>query len=110
MRSPRPNERESTRPPRASRTDHHDQVWVGSLDGRMRTPLRLNQSGSDSSDPYPIDDRLVVFSSTRPGGRGGYDLHLGGREDGASWPLSSPGINTAQEELGASYARAAVKK
>jgi hypothetical protein len=69
-----------------------------------------NQPGSDSSAPYPIDDRLVVFSSTRPGGRGGYDLYLGDREDGASWPLSSPGINTAQEELGASYARAPVKK
>jgi Tol biopolymer transport system component len=93
-----------------SRTDHHDQVWVGSLDGRTREPLALNQPGSDSSDPYPIDDRLVVFSSTRPGGRGGYDLYLGDREDGASSSLSLPGINTAQEELGASYARVAVKK
>ena len=93
-----------------SRTDHHDQVWVGSLDGRTRRPLRFNQPGSDSSDPYPIDDRLVVYSSTRAGGQGGYDLYLGDREDGASWSLSSLGINTPQEELGVCYDRAPVKK
>lgn len=89
-----------------SRTDRHDQVWVGSLDGRTRRPLRINRPGSDSSDPYPIGDRLIVFSSTRPGGRGGYDLYLGDREDGASWSLSPMGINTPDEELGATYARA----
>ena len=93
-----------------SRTDHHDQVWVSSLDGRTRRPLPLNQPGSDSSDPYPIDDRLIVFSSTRPGGRGGYDLYLGDREDGASWSLDSLGINSGQDELGASYAGAPGKK
>jgi Tol biopolymer transport system component len=93
-----------------SRTDHHDQVWMGSFDGRMRRPLGFNQLGSDSSDPYPIDDRLVVYSSTRAGGHGGYDLYLGDREDGASWSLTLPGINTAQEELGACYDQGAVKK
>ena len=93
-----------------SRTDHHDQVWVGSLDGRTRRPLRFNQLGSDSSDPYPIDDRLVFYSSTRAGGQGGYDLYLGDRDDGASWSLSSLGINTPQEELGVCYDRASVKK
>ncbi|MGO9463573.1 MAG: TolB family protein [Isosphaeraceae bacterium] len=93
-----------------SRTDHHDQVWVASLDGRTRSPLRFNQLGSDSSDPYPIDDRLVVYSSTRAGGQGGYDLYLGDRENGAIWSLTSLGINTPQEELGACYDRAPVKK
>jgi Tol biopolymer transport system component len=93
-----------------SRTDHHDQVWLSSLDGRTRGPLPFNQPGSDSSDPYPIDDRLVVFSSTRPGGHGGYDLYLGDREDGASWSLSSLGVNSPQDELGASYDRAPLKK
>jgi Tol biopolymer transport system component len=93
-----------------SSTDHHDEVWVGSLDGKTRGPLRFNQLGSNSSDPYPIDDRLVVYSSTRAGGKGGYDLYLGDREDGASWSLSSLGINTPQEELGACYTRAQVKK
>ncbi len=92
-----------------SRTDHHDQVWVSSLDGRTRAPLRFNQLGSDSSDPFPIDDRLVVYSSTRAGGKGGYDLYLGDREDGASWSLSSLGINTPHEELGACYDRAPFK-
>ncbi len=93
-----------------SRTDHHDQIWVGSLDGRTRRPLALNQPGTDSSDPYPVEDRLVVFSSTRPGGRGGYDLYLGDRDDGASWSLSSLGINTPDEELGATYVRAAARR
>ena len=93
-----------------SRTDHHDQVWVSSLDGRTRGSLPFNQPGSDSSDPYPIDDRLVIYSSTRAGGQGGYDLYLGDREDGATWSLSSLGVNTPQQELGVSYDRASVKK
>jgi Tol biopolymer transport system component len=93
-----------------SQTDHHDQVWVGSLDGRTRTPLRFNQPDSDSSDPFPVDDRLVVYSSTRAGGQGGYDLYLGDREDGASWSLSALGINSRQDELGVSYDRASIKK
>jgi hypothetical protein len=83
---------------------------VFSLDGQTRAPLRFNQLGSDSSDPYPIDDRLVVYSSTRAGGQGGYDLYLGDREDVASWSLSSLGINTPLEELGACYDRGPVKK
>jgi Tol biopolymer transport system component len=93
-----------------SRTDRHDQVWMSSLDGRTRGPLRFNRPESDSSDPYPIDDRLVVYSSTRAGGQGGYDLYLGDREDGSSWSLSSLGINTPQEELGVCYDRSPVKK
>ena len=94
-----------------SRTDHHDQVWLSSLDGRTRGPVRFNDAGSDSSDPYPIDDHLVVYSSTRPGGNGGYDLYLGDREDGCkAGRLSSLGVNSPQDELGASYDRAPVKK
>ncbi len=93
-----------------SQADHHDQVWIGSLDGKSHRPLPINEPGSDSSDPYPIDDRLVVFSSTRAGGQGGYDLYLGDREDGATWSLSSLGINSAQEELGACYDSGAAKR
>jgi Tol biopolymer transport system component len=93
-----------------SPTDNHDQIWIGSLDGRTRGPLGFNQVDSDSSDPYPIDDRLVIYSSTRAGGRGGYDLYLGDREDGASWSLDSLKINTPQEELGVCYDRTPVKK
>jgi hypothetical protein len=83
---------------------------MSSLDGRTRGSLRFNQPDSDSSDPYRIDDRLVVFSSTRAGSQGGYDLYLGDRDDGASWSLSSLGINTAQEELSACYDRTPLKK
>jgi Tol biopolymer transport system component len=93
-----------------SRTDHHDQVWIGSLDGQTREPLRFNQIGADSSDPYPIDDRRVIYSSIRAGGQGGYDLYLGDREDGASWSLDSLGISTPQDELGVCYDRAPLKK
>jgi Tol biopolymer transport system component len=93
-----------------SPTDHHDQIWISSLDGRTRGPLRFNQAGSDSSDPFPIDDRLIIYSSTRAGGQGGYDLYLGDRDDGGSWSLSSLGINTSQEELGVCYDRGMAKK
>ena len=54
---------------------------------------------------YPIDGRLILFSSTRAGEQGEYDLYLGDCEEGASWSLSSPGLNTPQEELGACYHR-----
>ena len=93
-----------------SRTDHHDQVWICSLDGRTRGPLRFNQADSETADPYPVDDRLVLFSSTRAGGKGGYDLYLGDRDDGASWSLSPLGINGPQEELGVCYDRTPSKK
>jgi hypothetical protein len=93
-----------------SGTEHHDQVRVGSLDGRARGPLPFNQPGSNSSDPFPIDDRLVVFSSTRAGGQGRYDLYLGDREDGSSWSLSSLGSNSPQEERGVCYDRGLVKR
>ena len=79
--------------------------WVCWM-AESRRPLGLNQIGLDSSDPDPIDDRLVVYSSTRAGGRGGYDLYLGDREGDASWSLSSMGINSPQEKLGICYDRA----
>ncbi len=49
-----------------SRDDHHDQVWLGSLDGRTRRPLPFNQPGSETADPFPVDDRLVVYLEHPP--------------------------------------------
>jgi hypothetical protein len=80
------------------------------VDSRAKPQNLFSQLGSDSSDPYPIDDRLVVYSSTRAGGKGGYDLYLGDRDDGTSWSLSSLLINSPQEELGVCYDRGPVKK
>ncbi|OYT11369.1 MAG: hypothetical protein B6I19_11575 [Bacteroidetes bacterium 4572_114] len=52
-----------------------------------------------------MKDDNVVFSSTRPGGQGGYDLYIGDTATGEVWSLNSylSGINTSKEELGASY-------
>lgn len=93
-----------------SRTDHHDQVWVGSLDGRTSRPLAFNQPDSDSSDPFPIDNNgLVLFASTRRGGQGGYDLYLGDAAEGTTWSMSALGINSPQDELGVTYHQGTTK-
>lgn len=87
-----------------------DQLW--SLNLRTLAAERLkgsiNLPGADSSDAFPINSRLILFSSTRQGGLGGYDLYVGDATTGEVWPMSqvAPGlaINTAREELGAAYA------
>jgi len=59
----------------------------------------------DYSDAFFIKDNLILFSSTRPGGKGGYDLYIGDTETGDVWSMEKyfQGINTSKEELGASY-------
>lgn len=78
----------------------------------QRLPFNVSSNpgdrSRDTSDPDPVSERLVLFSSNRPGGQGAYDLYLGDAQTGAARPLSQlapPGalINTAEEELGAAY-------
>ncbi len=66
----------------------------------------------DYSDAFFIKDNLVLFSSTRPGGKGGYDLYIGDIETGDVWSMEKylPGINTSKEELGACYILVKKKK
>jgi Tol biopolymer transport system component len=86
-----------------SPVDHHDQVYQWNLAAREQTKLPFCQQAHDYSDPFPIDDRRVLFSSTRDGGKGGYDLHLGDADDGTLTPIDLEGVNTPAEELASVY-------
>ena len=86
-----------------SSTNLFDQIFL--FDGTASVSLPFNTPDADYSDAFPVGTQYIVLSSTRPGGRGGYDLYLADRVTGAMWPLSgyNAGINTAREELGAAY-------
>jgi Tol biopolymer transport system component len=86
-----------------SAEDRNDQVYAYLWKEKTAKPLRFCQPDANNSDPWPIDERQVVFSSTRSGGKGGYDLYLGDAVSGRAVPLSASGINTPAEELGSCY-------
>ncbi len=63
------------------------------------TPVNILNSGYQDKCPY-VDGELLVFSSDRPGGFGGFDLYYS-RRNGATWsePLNfGEGINTEYNE------------
>ena len=90
-----------------SANNKNAQIYALDLKSRKTWRLPFNQEGSNASDPIPVDERYVIFSSTR-GGLGGYDLYVGDELTGEAQSLStvvpdSVPINTPQEELGATY-------
>ncbi len=88
-----------------SAADHNDQVYLGFFNGKAATRLPFNETGHNFSDAYPINNRYVILSSTRPGGTGGYDLYVADMISGEKWSLRSynVNINSAREDLGAAY-------
>lgn len=64
----------------------------------------FNNVEYNASDPCPISDRLLIISSTMPGGQGGYDLYIVDRLSGQKWSLNELGVNINDEfqQLGAS--------
>ena len=64
-------------------------------------PERVATLSSSADDKCPfIRDNMLVFTSNRPGGFGGYDLYYS-RWDGANWlaPVNfGPAINSASDE------------
>ena len=67
------------------------------------SPVRLTTVNSDQQeiDPYVYQDRLMLFSSNRPGGFGGYDIYISIYNDG-SWqrPFNlGANVNTAGDEI-----------
>ena len=57
-------------------TNPNDQIYLGYFDGTPATALPFNDVATNDSDPYPVGDQYVFFSSTRAGGQGNYDLYL----------------------------------
>ena len=89
-------------------TNPNDQIYLGYFDGTPAAALPFNDVAANDSDPYPVGDQYVFFSSTRAGGQGNYDLYLADINTGNTWSLSeiNPNLNTSLHELGASYVSA----
>lgn len=64
----------------------------------------FNSKDYDCSDPFLISDRFIIFSSTMPGGHGGYDLYIADVFESHVWSLDafSDSINNDENQLGAS--------
>ena len=82
----------------------HDQLYKGYLDGKPCTSLAFDEPESDYSDPCPVGDGWLIFSSTRSEGKGAYDLYIGHESSGVVFTLDDYSrINGPLNELGASY-------
>ena len=83
--------------------DHHDQLWMGFLNGSNPVCLPFNKKGFDCSDACTINDEFVLFSKTNL--KGDYDLCVSSVFSKQIWSLSEyyKFLNTAKNELGASY-------
>lgn len=72
------------------------------ISAKYQTPEKISSVSSSSEDKCPfINGNLMVFSSNRPGGFGGYDLYYSVRQ-GDSWsePVNFGNkINTAYDEF-----------
>lgn len=88
-----------------SASNHHDQLYMGYLDGTPSQRLPFNEPAADYSDAYPVDNTHLLLSSTRKDAKGGYDLYIADKNTGQLWSLNeyNSGINTTLNELGASY-------
>jgi Tol biopolymer transport system component len=87
-----------------SENNRIDQVYRGYWSGLKSKRLPFNDTKGDYSDAYPVNGDWVIISSTRSGGRGGYDLYIANVESGEVFPMTGyhEGINTSKNELGAS--------
>lgn len=88
-----------------SRSTTSDQVYLGYFNGTTAIKLPFNESDSDFSDAYPVDNHIILLSSTKKGGRGEYDLYLADKITGKKWSLNlyNPYINSVNNELGGCY-------
>lgn len=85
--------------------NHNDQVYLGYFNNAIRIRLPFNESDSNFSDAFPVNNRTLLLSSTLQGGVGGYDLFLVDLITGKKWSLNlyNSYINSANNELGACY-------
>ena len=89
----------------ASSTAKGDDIYLANTNSGEIQPALFNLSGSDDSDPYPVDSAIVLFSSNRSGGKGGYDLWVGNLNTGETRSLNLFGVNTVRHELGVCYTK-----
>jgi len=79
-----------------------DQVYRGFWDGSSSKLLPFNNTDGDYSDAYPVDKEWVLLCSTRPNGKGNYDLYIANAVSGEIFPMTdyNKNINTQKNELG----------
>ena len=85
--------------------NRNDQIYLGFFDGRPAQRLAFNEANQNYSDACPVSAAHLIVSSTTSSGRGGYDLYVVDILNGKRWSLDlyQIGINSAFNELGASY-------
>lgn len=83
----------------------YDQVYLQYLDDSEPILLPFNRSNADYSDATPIDLTFAIVSSTKSGGKGGYDNYIANIHTGEIWSLDeyNNNANSNLEELGAHY-------
>jgi Tol biopolymer transport system component len=86
-----------------SAENRNDQIYFYSWKMGKAAPISFCMPDANDSDPWPLDSRWLVFSSTSAGGQGGYDLYVGDTLTNRVFPVRVPGINTRFEELGSCY-------
>jgi Tol biopolymer transport system component len=86
-------------------SNQNDQVYIGFFDGRTSINLPFNNTEDNFSDAFPVNDSIVILSSTKKGGAGQYDLYLADINTGKTWSLAlyNDYINTSRSELGACF-------
>jgi len=71
------------------------------VEGAFTKPVRLNSVSSDYNDlqPYVFEDRVMFFTSNRPGSIGGYDIWVSENVNGWQEPINlGSTINTSNDE------------
>ncbi|WP_026494812.1 TolB family protein [Butyrivibrio sp. WCD3002] len=82
-----------------------DQIIRYNLKTGKAKSLKCNSRHYDCSDACCVSSKYIIVSSSKKGGRGGYDLYLVNVKTGAMTSLSAfnQNINTPLEELGCDY-------
>lgn len=85
-----------------SKSNHSDIIMSMNLETEEVEKLKFNNERYNCSDPCPIDQRYMILSSTKAGGR--YKLYLADMNKGTMWPLDKgyTDIDDNGEQLGAS--------
>ena len=83
-----------------------DQIIRYNLKNGKTKSLKCNSKNYDCSDACVISSKYIIVSSSKGGGKGGYDLYIVNTKTGKMTSLSEHGINTPLEELGCDYLEA----
>ena len=88
-----------------SSSNLNDQVYLKYYSSGTPIHLPFNQTNANFSDATPVGSEYAVISSTKSGGRGGYDLYIADISTGDLWSLDeyNSSLNTSSEDLGAHY-------